>query len=66
MAPSWKAYADRIALRANSLIARLAEEEFASGMTRLRAHAIGANPAEEVSTDVDFFVFNKPTQQLTQ
>lgn len=66
MAPSWKAYGDRIALRANSLIARLAEDEFDSGMSRLRAHAIGANPAEEVSTDVDFFVFNKPFQQPSQ
>jgi ubiquinone/menaquinone biosynthesis C-methylase UbiE len=59
MAPNWKAYAEKIALRASSLMARLSAEEFEAGMAKLRAYAEVVDPKQEVSEDVDFFVFNK-------
>jgi ubiquinone/menaquinone biosynthesis C-methylase UbiE len=59
MAPNWGAYAEKMALRATSFIAQLPEDEFDLGIAKLRAHANGADPTEEVSLDIDFFVFNK-------
>jgi len=59
MASSWEAYTEKIALRATSFIARLPEEEFTAGIARLRAHTKVADPKEDISLDIDFFVFNK-------
>ena len=60
MAPNWKTYSEKLAIRANSLIARLSEVNFEAGMAKVRAHAAQTDPTEEVSEGIDFFVFKKP------
>ena len=58
MASSWQEYADKIALRADSILAQLSESEFDQGMHRLRQHCETA-PSEAVSEPVDFFCFRR-------
>lgn len=57
MAPTWAAYAEKAALKADSILAALSDEAFQAGMTALRAHAVAADPREVVTVNVDFFVF---------
>ena len=59
LAPSWNAYAERIALKATSFISRLPEEDFQMGISALRSHAGSIGAEQEVSMNVDFFVFKK-------
>ncbi len=59
MAPNWRSFADKMAMRADSFLARLPDDDFRSGMTVLRAHAEDADPGEPVTDDVDFFVFQR-------
>jgi ubiquinone/menaquinone biosynthesis C-methylase UbiE len=59
-APSWSAYADKIAHRADSILARLTDEEFEAGLAVLRDHAAKAPPAEPVIEPIDLFVFRRP------
>ena len=55
----WRSFADKIATRVDSFIARLPDDDFHTGMTALRAHAEDADPGEPVTVDVDFFVFQR-------
>jgi ubiquinone/menaquinone biosynthesis C-methylase UbiE len=57
---NWSEFADKIALRADSLIVRLSDAEFASGMAALRAYAADADPAPAVMEGVELLVFRKP------
>jgi ubiquinone/menaquinone biosynthesis C-methylase UbiE len=60
VAPSWAAYAEKTAYRADSILAQLTDPEFDAGLAALRRHA-GAYPADEpVIEPVDFFVFRRP------
>jgi ubiquinone/menaquinone biosynthesis C-methylase UbiE len=59
-AANWFEFADRIALRGDSLIVRLSDGEFAAGMAALRAHAAKADPAQAVTEAVELLVFRKP------
>ena len=59
MSPDWRGFADKLALRADSFLARLPDDEFHTGMTALRAYAEDAIPGEPVTVDVDFFVFQR-------
>jgi ubiquinone/menaquinone biosynthesis C-methylase UbiE len=56
MASSWDEYADKIAQRADSILAQLSESEFEDGMHKLRQYCRTA-PREPVSEPVDFFCF---------
>ena len=56
VAPSFDAYAAKIATRADSVIASLEPADFEAGMTALRAHA-ARNPGVAVFEPVDVFVF---------
>ncbi len=56
---NWRSFADKIAMRADSFLARLSDDDFHTGMTVLRAHAEDADPGEPVTVDVDFFVFRR-------
>lgn len=56
VAPSFEAYADKIATRADSVIASLEPADFEAGMAALRAHA-ARNPGVAVFEPVDVFVF---------
>jgi SAM-dependent methyltransferase len=58
LALDWPAFADKMALRADSFLARLPDAEFEAGMVGLRAHAAAAAP-EPITEEVDFFVFEK-------
>jgi len=59
LAPSWHAYAAKMALKATSFISRLAEADFEAGISALRCHAARIAGEQEVAMDIDFFVFNK-------
>jgi ubiquinone/menaquinone biosynthesis C-methylase UbiE len=56
-AGSWGAYADKLALRADSILAQLSDQEFDVGLAALREHATAAPPDEPVIELIDFFVF---------
>jgi len=57
-ATDWQHFADKVALRADSFLTRLPDEEFAAGMAELRAHA-AQNVPEPVTEMIDFFVFER-------
>lgn len=59
LAASWKELADKLALRADSFLARLPDAEFEEGLQRLRAHAAQKGPGEEIVEDIHFFVFER-------
>ena len=59
VAASWQELADKLALRADSFLARLPDAEFEAGIAALRAHATGREP-EEITEPIDFFVFERP------
>jgi len=52
----WSDYADRLSLRADSILAQLDNSEFEQGLENLRTFARSA-PAVPVVEPVDFFVF---------
>jgi ubiquinone/menaquinone biosynthesis C-methylase UbiE len=58
LATDWQQFADKLALRADSFLARLRDEEFAAGLAKLRAHAAQMVP-EHVTEVIDFFVFER-------
>jgi ubiquinone/menaquinone biosynthesis C-methylase UbiE len=59
VAASWQELADKLALRADSFLARLPDAEFEAGIAAMRAYA-EARPPEEIMERVDFFVFERP------
>ena len=59
MSPDWRGFVDKLALRADSFLALLPDDDFRSGMAVLRTHAEHADPGEPVTEDVDFFVFQR-------
>jgi ubiquinone/menaquinone biosynthesis C-methylase UbiE len=58
VAASWQEFADKLALRADSFLARLPDSEFEAGMASLRAYA-GGREAEAITEEIDFFVFER-------
>ncbi len=59
MSPHWRDFADKMALRGDSILARLPDDDFRAGMTALRAHAEHADQREPVTEELDFFVFRR-------
>ena len=59
MSPNWRSFADKMALRADSFVTRLPDDDFETGMTALRAYAEHEDPGEPVTEEVDFFVFQR-------
>ncbi len=59
VAPNWPAFADKIALRADSFVARLADAEFEAGMTALRRHAATVASDIPVEVNLNLFVFRR-------
>lgn len=57
VARNWNAYADRLAFRADSILAQLSDREFEEGLAALRQHAATAPSDEPVTELVDFFAF---------
>ena len=58
LATDWQQFTDKLALRADSFLARLPDEEFAAGMAKLQAHA-GQSASENITETIDFFVFER-------
>ena len=58
VAASWQEFADKLALRADSFLARLPDSEFEAGLAALRAYASGRAP-EAITEEIDFFVFER-------
>ena len=57
VAGNWKAYADRLAFRADSILVQLSDQEFEEGLAALHRHGVTAPPDEPVTELVDFLVF---------
>lgn len=56
IAPSYAAYAEKLAAGADSVLAKLTRRDFDAGMRALRAHAAHSN-GEAVFEPIDVFVF---------
>jgi len=56
-APDWLSFVEKLALRGDSLLARLCDEEFRAGMDALRAHADSIDTSAPVIEELDWFVF---------
>jgi SAM-dependent methyltransferase len=56
VAPSWKAYADKLSAGGDSIIARLSREELESGLAGIRCHG-AEEVAEAIVEPIDLFVF---------
>jgi ubiquinone/menaquinone biosynthesis C-methylase UbiE len=59
VAESWQDYAEKISLRADSILVRLAEAEFAAGLGALRAHAARQPDDQPVIEPVDLLAFRR-------
>jgi ubiquinone/menaquinone biosynthesis C-methylase UbiE len=59
VAAHWGEFADKLALRADSFLARIPDADFETGMVTLRAHAATRSPQEQVTEVIDFFVFER-------
>lgn len=58
-ASSWPEYAERVSLRADSILIQLAEDEFAEGLAALRAYAAQPTRAGPVIEPVDLLAFRR-------
>jgi ubiquinone/menaquinone biosynthesis C-methylase UbiE len=57
LAANWNQLADKLALRADSFLARLADADFEAGLAALRAYASGRPSHEQITEQIDLFVF---------
>jgi ubiquinone/menaquinone biosynthesis C-methylase UbiE len=62
IAPSLRAYADNVALKADSILASLEAREFEAGLAALRAHAANTEDRPVVEP-VDVFAFHKAERE---
>jgi ubiquinone/menaquinone biosynthesis C-methylase UbiE len=58
LAPDWATFADKIALRGDSIIVRLSPSDFEAGMAKLRRRA-QQDARGPIGEDLDWFVFRK-------
>jgi SAM-dependent methyltransferase len=58
-AASWPDYAERVALRADSILIQLADDEFAEGLAALRTYAATGSASGTVVEPTDLFAFRK-------
>jgi SAM-dependent methyltransferase len=56
-APNWQSFVEKSALRADSFLARLSNDEFERGMAALRAHGEGIHRQTAVTEEIAWFVF---------
>ncbi len=57
IAPNWSAFAEKMALRADSFVAQLSDAEFETGLAALREKALTAPQDESARLRVDLIVF---------
>jgi ubiquinone/menaquinone biosynthesis C-methylase UbiE len=58
-APDWQSFLEKSALRADSFLARLPDDDFHQGMAALRAHGDKIDPGDPVTEEIDWFVFTR-------
>jgi ubiquinone/menaquinone biosynthesis C-methylase UbiE len=56
-APDWTSFVERLALRADSLLARLSDDAFHKGIAALRAQGEKISKNAAVTEEIDWFVF---------
>ena len=56
-APDWQSFVEKSALRADSFLARLSNDEFEQGMAALRVHGEGIDQKAAVTEEIGWFVF---------
>ena len=57
IAPDWPSFVEKSALRGDSFLARLANNEFRAGMDALQAHGDSIDVSAPVTEEIDWFVF---------
>jgi ubiquinone/menaquinone biosynthesis C-methylase UbiE len=60
-APNWLSFVEKSALRADSFLARLSDDDFQRGMAALRTHADAIDQNAAVTEEIDWFVFSRDT-----
>jgi SAM-dependent methyltransferase len=60
MAHHWDDLADKASLRADSLLAEIADSAFEEGLRAMRAYAAHADRAERIGLEIDLYVFQLP------
>jgi SAM-dependent methyltransferase len=58
-APNWPSFVEKSALRADSFLARLSNDDFQRGMAALRIHGDAINQDDAVTEEIDWFVFTR-------
>jgi ubiquinone/menaquinone biosynthesis C-methylase UbiE len=58
-APDWPTFIEKSALRADSFLARLSDDDFRQGMAALRTHGEAINQNAAVTEEIDWFVFSR-------
>ena len=58
-APNWPSFVEQSALRADSFLARLPDEDFDQGMAALRTHGDAIDQNDAVTEEIDWFVFTR-------
>jgi len=56
-AADWPSVTEKSALRADSFLARLSDEDFQQGMAALRTPGEAINQSDAVTEQIDWFVF---------
>jgi len=59
IASDWSSFVEKSALRADSFLARLSDDEFDAGMAALRSHGDEIDRNDSVIEEIDWFVFAK-------
>jgi ubiquinone/menaquinone biosynthesis C-methylase UbiE len=59
IAPTWEAYADKLASGADSVLARVSDAELEAGLERVRQHAAAVDP-QAVTEPIDLLTFEVP------
>ena len=59
-APNWPSFVEQSALRADSFLARLPDEDFDQGMAALRTHGDAIDQNDAVTEEIDWYVFIRP------
>jgi len=58
-APNWPSFVEKSALRADSFLARLPDDEFRRGMAALRTLGDALDQSDAVTEEIDWFVFTR-------
>jgi ubiquinone/menaquinone biosynthesis C-methylase UbiE len=58
-APDWPSFVEKSALRADSFLARLSNDDFQRGMGALRTHGDAIDQNDAVTEEIDWFVFTR-------